>query len=412
MRSRALVTSAPHSDSASVNLAWLVRLRWGAIGGQALTIIIAATWLDPHLTMGPLLGLVAVEAVSNLVAGRYARRDHVNENALGVVLAVDVVILTLLLAYSGGPSNPFNFLYLVYIALAAVIVRARWAWVLVGMSGACFGALFLIETHDHNAPHDMAMHVRGMWVAFCVAAVFIAYFVQRVHAELREREAQLASAQKLASLATLSAGAAHELSTPLSTIAVVAKELERALEASDPHLEDVTLIRSQVQRCRTILDQMAVDAGASTGEGIAPVTLSSVIDAALEGLSEEQRRRIEIERELAEHSIRVPLRAFSQSLRALVKNGLEASKGTVRITSHTTPRALTLEVWDDGDPIAPDVLSRVGDPFFTTKAPGSGMGLGVFLARAVTESLGGALSIESRPGRGTCARMSVATNDE
>lgn len=410
MASRSRVVS--HHDSTALNLAWLVKLRWGAIAGQALTIVVAALWLEPHLPLLALLGIVAVEAVSNVIAWRWARRPHVKELVIGLLLTLDVVLLTLLLASSGGASNPFNFLYLVYIALAAVIVRPRWAWTLVALSSACFGALFLLESHDHNAPHDMAMHIRGMWVAFCVAAVFIGYFVQRVHAELREREAQLARAQKLASLATLSAGAAHELSTPLSTIAVVAKELERALDAADPHREDVTLIRSQVQRCRDILDQMAVDAGASTGEGIEPVPVSSVIETALQGLSADQRERIEIERELADHQIRVPLRAFSQSLRALVKNGLEASKGKVRISSHSTAGGLELEVWDDGDPIRPEVLSRVGDPFFTTKAPGGGMGLGVFLARAVTESLGGALSIESRPGRGTCARMSVGTSDE
>lgn len=397
-------------DGATVNLAWLVKLRWGAIAGQALTIGIAAAFLGQSLPLVTLYAIVAVEAASNIVAGRWACRPTVSEHAVGAILTLDVVLLTLLLANSGGPSNPFNFLYLVYIALAAMIVRARWAWVLVALSGACFGALFLLE-NGHVGHHDMAMHLRGMWVAFCVAAVFIAYFVQRVHDALREREAQLASARKLASLATLSAGAAHELSTPLSTIAVVAKELEHALADGDPHRDDVTLIRSQVQRCRDILDQMAVDAGASTGEAVEPVAITTIVESALEGLAARARVRIEYEGGAATHLVRVPLRAFAQSVRALVKNALEASEATVVLRVAPRDQHMEFEVQDEGA-IAADVLPRIGDPFFTTKPPGHGMGLGVFLARAVTESIGGALFIESKPGRGTSARLVVQAAHE
>lgn len=392
-----------HSAS---NLAWLVKLRWGAIAGQALTISAAVAFLGQQLDLVRLFAVIAVEAVSNVIAGGYAARNEGDDRPVGLLLTLDVILLTLILAFSGGPSNPFNFLYLVYIALAAVIVRARWAWALVVLSSACFGLLFLLDSgHAHHG--DMAMHLRGMWVAFCVAAGFIAYFVQRVHASLREREAQLARARKVASLATLSAGAAHELSTPLSTIAVVAKELERALEESDPHREDVTLIRSQVQRCREILDQMAVDAGASKGEGFETVTVRALVDEAMEGLVDPTRVNVEIAADLNDFELELPVRAFSRSLRSLIKNALEASNGQVIVAATKSKTQLGFEVRDEGAGIPAEILARIGDPFFTTKPPGRGMGLGVFLARAVAESLGGAFSIESNPGRGTRARLTV-----
>src|SRR5262249_34698668 len=156
--------------------------------------------------------------------------------------------------------------------LSAIVLAPRRTWALVALSLVCFGALFALHTAtpseemSSHLGHDQ-LHLRGMWVAFGVAATFIVYFVRRVTRALAEREAELTRqrtrGEKLASLATLAAGAAHELATPLSTIAVVAKELERDVSARSPAdqplVEDARLIRDQVERCRAILLQMADD---------------------------------------------------------------------------------------------------------------------------------------------------------
>src|SRR5262249_33714904 len=195
------------------------------------------------------------------------------------------VLLSALLYLTGGPLNPFSFLYLVQIALAAVILRARFTWALVALSLACSGVLFFAHrdlplgetTHAEHAAGSLSIHLYGMWVAFGVAATFIVYFLMRVTRALAEREAELrevhqktARNEKLASLATLAAGAAHELATPLSTIALAAKELERQTAGQSGLAEDGQLIRSQGERGRGILGRVAADAGRAFGEGASP----------------------------------------------------------------------------------------------------------------------------------------------
>src|SRR6185312_15786020 len=223
----------------AINFSWLVKLRWGAIAGQIATIVGVTHVLEVPLPLTALYAIIAVELVSNIVCVAAARRADAAEWWSGVVMVLDVVLLTALLHFAGGPFNPFSFLYLVEIALAAVIVRARWTWALVIVSLIGSGALFVGEPHMLVSPHGdhMELHLRRMWVAFGVAASFIVYFLLRVRRDLEAREAELAEAQRrvdrqerLASLATLAAGAAHELATPLGTIALAARELERHLE--------------------------------------------------------------------------------------------------------------------------------------------------------------------------------------
>src|SRR6218665_342406 len=266
-------------DAQAINLSWLLRLRWGALFGQLAVILGVHLGLGLPQRLGPLFAPVAVGAASNAALGLWTRRRErpIPEGLTWAVMALDVVLLTVLLELSGGASNPFSALYLVHIALAAVVLREGWTWALTVLAVACFGELF-VGAPAHHHIHDMRMHLEGMWAAFALAAGFIVYFVQRVTRALAAREAELVSARaasarhdKLTALATLGAGAAHELSTPLSTIAVVARELERHLERAGQEtssLEDVRLIREQVARCRDILARMASDAGASQGEAL------------------------------------------------------------------------------------------------------------------------------------------------
>lgn len=427
-----------------IDLSWLSTLRWGALAGQLATILVVDRVMGIDLPLVPLGVVLAVGVVSNVALNAWRRRDDVSDAMLAAVMLLDVGLLTAALYYTGGPFNPFSFLYLVNVALAAMILPPGWTWMLAGCSLALFGGLFFAHVplplgdhggmdhsamghagmdHGMGADHPISLHVQGMWVAFGVAAAFIVYFIQRVRGALAERDAELGAVrsaaarhEKLASLATLAAGAAHELATPLSTIAVVAKELERALGADDPEsaaVADVRLVRAQVERCRTILSQMAADAGESAGEAFVSTRLDAVVDDVVAELAGRERVR----RAVADAPlVRVPRRALTQALRGVVKNALEASApdGEVAIQMDAESGRARVRVVDRGRGMTPDVLARAGEPFFTTKngdGLGRGMGLGLFLARVVLERLGGDLALESAAGRGTTVTLTLAVED-
>src|SRR5215470_12454204 len=252
-----------------VNIQWLARLRWAEIAGQAATVLVGQFLLDGALPMAQLLAVIAVGLVSNLAIELYYFGDRqrpvvrpVSERQIGLVMMLDIAVLTGLLYFSGGPHNPFAFLYLVQIALATVLVRALWSWMLVALSFIGFG--ILLVAHQPLAISDDHRMI-GMWFALGVASAFVVHFLRRITVALAVREAELTEArglaarqERLASLATMAAGAAHELSTPLGTVALAAKELEHALtKTAEPELAaDARLIREQVGRCRAILEQM------------------------------------------------------------------------------------------------------------------------------------------------------------
>lgn len=406
-------------DRNRVNVSWLLRLRWYQLLGQTATVTVVWLFIDIALPILPLVAIVAAGVVSNVVFELWFRDDArtVRETHLAGVMALDVALLTLLLYFTGGPLNPFGFLYLVQIALATVLLQAALTWTLVGLSFLCFG--LLLAGHRPLAVADETRMI-GMWVALGVSSAFIVHFLLRVLGALAQREAELESArnltarqERLAALATMAAGAAHELSTPLGTVALVAKELEHALArgGGDPQLvDDAKLIREQVGRCRMILDQMA-GSTAAAGEGIEARTVGEILAESLTNVRGAPPVDVRVPDEVATLSVKLPPRAMTQALRSLITNAQDASPAGARVEISAVRAAgqLVIDIADQGPGMLPEVLARVGEPFYTTKAPGRGMGLGVFLARAVFESVGGNLLIESRPGAGTRVSVVVPT---
>jgi two-component system sensor histidine kinase RegB len=415
----------PADERGRINLSWIVHLHWWGILGETVVVVGADAITGIELPVTTLGGLLVLQVVGNFALGAWARRVRVTDAAIAAVMLLDVVVLTVLLDLTGGASNPFSTLYLVNVALAAVLLPPRWSWALMAASLIAFGGLFIHEElvgPSHHVRmlmdnrHVMKAHLHGMWVACALAAIFVVFFVQRVSSALAEREAelQLARAQaarreKLASLATLAAGAAHELSTPLSTIAIVAKELERSLSAGPEEARaDLRLVRDQVARCRDILDRMAAHAGENVGEWFSRLTLQRWVEASLDNLRGRDRVMVE---PLARPGVEIvgPPRALGDALRGLLKNALQASgpTGTVTLQVAAERDRVRATVQDRGPGMPPEVLARVGEPFFTTKGPGEGMGLGLFLTRALAEQLGGEFHISSRPGIGTEASIEL-----
>lgn len=398
-----------------VNIQWLARLRWAEIAGQAMTVLVGQFLLDGALPMAQLFAVIAIGLVTNLAIELYFFGDRrrgsaqpvaVHEWQLALVMATDIAILTGLLYLTGGPLNPFGFLYLVQIALAAMVVRARWTWGLVALSFAGLGVLAFAHQPLHINEQSRAI---GVWVAVGVASAFVVYFLMRVNADLALRDAELAEAknlaarqERLASLATMTAGAAHELSTPLGTVALTAKELERALKDHPELAADARLIREQVGRCRAILEQMQQGAG-TIGENISACTVAQLLDEAMLAARTTTTVHREISDEVAATRLVMPPRAVSQALRSLITNAQDASpaNATVIVAVRRDGDALAISIRDRGAGIPAEVMARMGEPFFTTKAPGRGMGLGLFLARAVIEGVGGSLRIAAHEAGGT-----------
>ncbi|ATB50313.1 histidine kinase [Corallococcus macrosporus DSM 14697] len=420
---------AARLSSSDIALGWLVRLRWHAVTGQALTVGVAARGLGLALPVTPLLALVAMTAVSNLLLALWLRREpEVRPGLLGAVLAFDTVLLTGLLALSGGPANPFSMLYLVHVTLAAIVLGPRWTVLIALLSVLGASSLFafhvpLPDSVNPPGAHGLdSLHVVGMWVAFTLTALIIAFVVARVAAALRNRQAALARtqrlaarAEKLASLSTLAAGAAHELSTPLGTIAIAANELDALiLEAPQEALEDARLIRDEVERCRDILERMSARAGQTLGEVPEQTTPGDVLARIQEQLGAADQARLRLEPG-PNQPFWCPVRGLVQVLTNLVRNGLQASEGAqapVVVSAHRETDRLRFVVEDQGTGIPRELLPRLGEPFFTTKPAGQGMGLGLFLTQTYAELCGGRLELSSEEGQGTRATLELPLRRE
>lgn len=421
------MTGGPLDAGPLVTGPWLVRLRWAAVSAQAIGVAVAVQALGLALPLLPIATLIAMLAASNLVLGWWVAQGRPAEpRVFGVVLALDVTLLTALLWLTGGTANPFTTVYLVYIALAAVTLGSRWTWTIAALSVLGYATLFAISPPaDPHAAHrpaaDLSGHLAGMWVAFLSAAVLIGFFVTRVREALDERDRALAEAHRvaaardrLASLTTLAAGAAHELATPLATIAVAAKELVREAEATaNPALiEDAALIRSQVERCRQILDHMSGRADASTADPPGALDLDVVIRDAVDALPAGWSARVRVSVEGTATAVRIPRVGIARVLTTLIKNALDASDQSsgVEVAVTTAPAKLEFTVRDTGRGMDETTLARAGEPFFTTKTPGAGFGLGLFLARTFIEQWGGQFSLSSEPGRGTVAAVTFTAH--
>lgn len=390
-------------------------MRWGALVIVAASILMATQLLGVDLPLAPMWSLVALGVVSNLWLA--SRKGQAGE--LGAFLILDVALLTGLLYLSGGPTNPFSIIYVVYIAMSAVMLTPRWTWAIAGLSVVSFAALFVFHIPSEHLGHaehggGFQSHLYGMFIALVLAVVLITYFVSQLSLELRRRERALAEAEerthrwgKLASIATLAAGAAHELGTPLGTIAVAAREMEREAQkvaGAETLLEDAKLIREELERCRVVLDRMAAAGGEHMGEIVAPLEVETLFDEVRSRLDPEQAERWETRTDV--ETIDAPEGALVQMAENIARNGFDACEdGRVSLEVRRRGPEVELCFADEGHGMDADVVRRATDPFFTTKEADDRMGLGLFLARTLVDSLSGQLRIESATGRGTTIRV-------
>ena len=401
---------------------WLIRMRWATAAVDGVVIIAALAIGHAAFPLSHLAPLVAASAVGNAaVAVSLMRGRPVATPPLLGLLLLDVAILTGVLELTGGPFNPFAVVYAVQIALAAVTIGSAPA-ALVGAAAIIgYGVLFYRHTQDAAGSHhrltDFPTHLFAMWIALSTIAQLAADIIGRASAAIETARERAARADRVASLTTLAAGAAHELSTPLGTIAVVARELELATirgGSSAALVDDARLIRTEVDRCRAILDQMSGRAGGISGEVPERIDVGAAIADTVRELPPEQAARVRVEASPGLPSITVSRAALRQAILSLLTNAIDASPPTegivVTASARRDPPGVSIAVRDRGLGMSPAVVARAGEPFFTTKDTGRGLGLGLFLARVFAERHGGALAIET--GDGTVVSIDLPATDQ
>lgn len=383
--------------SAIMEYRWFARLRWAGLALEA-AVVSLALFIDDSLPA--VLGVaVALHVSSNVVLQRFG-----TERWTGPVILADVWLLSGLLCFSGGATNPFTALFFVHVTLAAALLGYRWTCATWLNALFAYGVTFFFA--GPHAHHMYGFHLYGMFIAFAVASALIGASVAWLSISLRRseeqlRKAELAAAQsaRVVSLTTLAAGAAHELGSPLATIAIAASELSNI--ATDEQRMDVELIQSEVRRCRVILDALAMGAGEAGGESAGDVAVVNLLEAVRNRLGEAEAKRLIVD---GEGSLRVPRRAVEQMLHNLVRNAFDATKNGVVSLSWQPPEFI---VRDEGAGMDERAVAQAFDPFFSLKEAGSGMGLGLFLVRSTADAMGAVVSIDSEVGVGTTVRVTL-----
>ena len=418
------------------NLRRVVLLRAIEVGVQVAVIATAVYALGIALPANTLFELTAGLGLANLLTWwRLHQPWPVTDVELAGHLFVDIGVLTALLYFSGGSTNPFITLYLLPLSIAAAILPLVYTSAVAATALACYtmlmfvyaplpesvGSAALLENfiqvvlHDnydtHGSRASFGLHLLGMWLNFALSAILIAWFVARMAQSLRERDLQLAQAreetlrnEQVLALGTLAAGAAHELSTPLSTLAVIATELARDHSGDAALTKELYLLRSQTERCKEILTRLSARADVATRVDCA-LYLKNLL---------EQWQLARPQTDLRAHFAGKPPapeivveRTLDQSIFNLLNNAADVSPDGIELEADWDNTQLTLEIRDRGPGISAEVAARAGDAFFTTKAPGGGLGIGLFLTNATIERFGGAVRLFNRNGGGACARVTL-----
>jgi two-component system, sensor histidine kinase RegB len=417
----------------SISLRWFIRLRWIAACGQALCILIAHFHFGLVLPWSAMLGILLVTVLTNhWIQDSHDWSAAKSHRRLVTVIVMDLLLLTLMLYFTGGIHNPFVGFYLPLIAVAAMTLSTRALALALAVSG---GGMFLIARCAEPLRGAGVMIDAGhlgypfYWKASLISLLMIGgcmtYFLQRMNRSLKVREEALAEAerkiaecQRYQSLATLAAGVAHELGSPLGTIAIASKDLMRQLQQRGMETavcEDAELIRSEVERCRMILKRLDQTSTRGVGEAMRECTVPELMAQLQRMLPEKIFNRLEMTDLTQSCRIITAVDAVVQSLVVLIENAAEADpKGnrillSIRIGPH---QDLVFQVQDFGRGITETERWRIGEPFFTTKKDQSGMGLGLFLVRTLTANLGGSCVLHPSAQGGTLATLTLPQHSE
>ena len=421
-----------HHPRRNVRLDTLVRLRWLAIIGQTTAVLAVYYGLDFELPIYACLAAIALAAWLNVALRlRFHLTQRLEPDRAAWLLAFDIAELAVLLFLTGGLQNPFAFMFLGPVLLSATALPPRYTLTLGAFAVGC--ATVLVFVHyplpwDSDDPLQLPpIYMMGVWLCILLAIGFIGVYAWQITEESRQlsdalaaTELVLAREQHLSQLDGLAAAAAHELGTPLSTISVIARELERAIAPHAPHGDDVRLLREQAKRCRDILAKLTeLSAG---GAPFDRMPLTALIE---EVVAPHRNFGVAIAVNTPGDRGREPVGARNPAilygLGNLLENAVDFAANQVAIDVHWDELTVDVTITDDGPGFAPEIVGRIGEPYVTsrhhqpddTSEESTGLGLGFFIAKTLLERSGATLSFQNRPApdRGAIVRLSWSRSD-
>ncbi|TFI59338.1 HAMP domain-containing histidine kinase [Sphingomonas parva] len=415
-RPEALPGRSPNA-AAVENMRQLIQLRWLAVIGQLVAILVAHFALRVPLPLAPLLAVVALLALVNVAFTLTLRRLWLVPGELLLALLLDMAALTAQLYLSGGATNPFLSLYLLQVVLGAILLGPAMAWLPAVVAIVCWAFLSVrhlplrLPPAIGTVPADLRLI--GEWISFSMVAILLVLFIARISRNLAAREAYVAELRQRAAeedgivrMGLFASGAAHELGTPLSTLSVLISDWQRdpALGANPGFREELEEAQSELRRCRQIVSNILHSAGRSRGEAMASVPARALLEdvaadwRAVHGDTPLASRTDAL---AGTHVVADP--ALRQVISSLLDNAAEESPDGIALLGEVVGDQLRISILDSGPGFSDEQLARIGTLYQSSKGPGRGLGL--FLASNVARRLGGSLEAANRDDGGAVVRL-------
>lgn len=396
------IWSNTESDNTLRILFWF---RAFAIVGQIVATIFAKLIFSFPLNQFGIAAVIGVLVMVNVYTWfRSQTLAEASAAEIFIQLLIDIAALTALFYFAGGATNPFVSMYLLPLAIGAVLLNQRWVWLLAIISIAVYSYLMWLFPRSHALHGDQSfdLHVLGMWISFLISAGVMAYFVVKMRAALFAKDNLLAAAreqairdEKLVSLGALAASTAHEMGTPLGTMQLIVSELQE----NKISRKDIDTLLEQVQRCKHALSEMSTSAGGVPLEGGERVDIHEYLHTLIEEWRcSRPNVTLTADIQAGVHKSVIAEKALSKALINLLDNAADASPHAVHVSAEWDEQQVNIVVSDKGKGISPQVLNKIGKKPYSNKP--DGIGIGAFLSHEIIRRLGGMVKLNNRASGG------------
>jgi len=386
---------------------WLRSVRWWLCAGEII-IILLAILINPEANNLVLLLIIVIELMSNFYLS--TSRSSQSKKVIGSILIWDALLFTLLLFFTGGASNPFSIFYITFVGLASFFLGRIWTWCFALLTSGLYGALFFfyipvkaLEDHSHHHSGNLllSLHLQGMWLSFSILSVILAYFFSRLVESKNLAESNITKFkisslknEKLLGITTLAARAAHDLNTPLSTMKLIADDMQNITDLNYMRVEAEEIVK-QVNRCTQVLTKLRAQTGEIQGEFPSRFTSEEIINDVLARFDSEYRELITYDCRAVEfHNVKLPI---VEAVCAITQNAIDAMKnrsGKISLSfKNDSASSISIEIKDCGKGFDEEIINKFGEPFINDISSEEHLGLGLFLAKAFIERIGGEIHL-------------------
>jgi two-component system, sensor histidine kinase RegB len=393
-------------------------------------LVIGLSYTTIQLESTPLFFSITGLGLLNAFAWwRLRHTQQTSEYELLIQLFGDVAVYSIIFYFSGGYSNPIIWIYLLPITIAAVALRTQFAWLIAGLSIACYTFLIFynvpvsalqmqMNMNEHDGMQGSMQdntHLIGMWLGFVISSILIAIFITRIGQNLRDYDKKLTDIREKAlesehmlELGALATNAAHEIGTPLATMAVITKELTLDLAEQPSVIKQLEILRTQISRCKEILSSITFKAGQARADSGNGIRLRDFLESSIQRWRD-TRPATELVLDLSTNTFNPIIkldRALTQAIQNVLDNAADESPERVLFNANWDHEALSIVIRDFGSGLSKDMLGQVGKPFHSSKK-NEGMGLGVYLTQISLARYDGELSLNNHPEKGVITAIKL-----